>query len=139
MKKNLTVENTGFLPDDNIEIKGIEYYLLNTALEQLIADKEMVAYPTQYKYVDVEGEPVENYTEEDLKEGRVFQVLDVFKTFNANNAVLAYCGNISHTMLEAMRTKYTIHERELEKGNAKSVEVLERELEKRNKLHDVSV
>jgi len=137
MKK--TVENTGFLPEDKIEITGLEYYLLNTALEQLVSDKEMVAYPTQYKYVDVDGEPVEEYSKEDLESGKVTQVLDVFNTFNSNNAVLAYCGNISHTMLEAMRTKYKIHERELEKGNAKSVAVLEKELEKRNKLQDVSI
>jgi hypothetical protein len=97
----------------------------------------MPAFPIRYSYVDVNGEPVENYTEEDLKEGKVNEIIDIHNTFSPKNAVMAYCGNITKTMLEAMRTRYEIHLREIKKGNAKSASELLAEIEKRSKLEEI--
>jgi len=106
-----TVENTGFLPDDKIEITGREYALFYVALDQFLENMRQPAFPIRYKYIDNNDEPVESPTEEQFKNGEVKEVLDIQATFNKDNAVEAYCGKISYQMLEAMRTRYEINYR----------------------------
>lgn len=132
-KKQLTPENSGFRADQNIEIKGGEFALFHVALDQLFENLKNISYPIHYKTVDANGEPFEEATEEDFKEGRANQVLDVAATFNPDNAVVAYCGNISYPMLEAMRLRYDIQLREISKGNAVDNETLFKEFEEEQK------
>lgn len=135
-----TVENTGFLPDDKIEITGYEFALFSVAYDQFLETMRQPAFPIRYKFVDNNDEPIENPTEEQFKNGEVKEILDVQATFSKENAIEAYCGKITYQMLEAMRTRYEIHHREIMKGNSKSIDELEaglKKIEEDNKLEVV--
>lgn len=135
-----TVENTGFLPNDKIEITGYEFALMNVAFDHFLETMRQPCFPLRYKFIDKDDEPVENPTEEQFKSGEVKEILDIQSTFSFENAVEGYCGKMTYQMLEAMRSKFEIHHREIMKGNAKSIEELEAGLEKikeNNKLEVV--
>jgi hypothetical protein len=120
----LTVENTSFRPDQKIEITGEEFALFTVAMEHFFENMRMPAFPVRYKFIDKDGEPVEKPTEEDIEKENVVRVIDIHSTFNPDNAIEAYAGNISYPMLEAMRNRYEIHNREVEAGRAISVDEL---------------
>lgn len=123
-KPSIQVENSGFRADQDITIKGYEYYLLTHAAEMLLENKMDIAYPVQSKYINLDGEPVENPTEEELKGGTISEIIDIHKTFHPDNAVQAYCGAMHPNILEGIRQKYEIHYREVLAGRAVLVEDL---------------
>jgi hypothetical protein len=120
----LTVENSEIRPEATIEISGYEYTLMKEALNDAFRALRVTSLPEVYKVVDSEGEPLEKYTEEDFATGKARKVLDVYNSFNPANAVASYSGDISYAMLEARRTMFDIQDRELQKGNAVSIEDL---------------
>src|SRR5690606_28657030 len=107
---------SSFLPETELNVTGYEFAMFGATIEQMFENMRQTAYPIRFKYTDKDGEPVENWTPEQLQSGEVIEVLDVHNTFNPKNAVDAYCGNISYTMLETMRLKFEIHEREIKKA-----------------------
>lgn len=125
-----TIQNTAFLPEQKITISGYEFAMYNASMEQMFENMRKTAYPIRYMYLDKDGEKVENWTKEQLESGEVTETLDPANTFNPKNAVEAYCGNITYTMLEAMRMKMEIHENNMK--DAVTLEELVKEMEKRN-------
>lgn len=131
-KQKLTIENSGFKPNQSITISGYEYSLIRKALEDCFESLVTTKMPERYKFIDSEGEPVETPTKEDFQAGKIRRVLDVHNTFNPNNITLEYSGQITPEMVEAKRQMYEIHERECKAGNTFTFEDIEKEMSKPN-------
>lgn len=125
----LTPENSEIKPDTKIKISGYEFTLFKEAFDDAFRALSTVTLPEQYKVIDQYGEPVEEFTQEQLNSGELRRVIDVSRTFSGANAQVNYSGNISHIMLEAKRMFFEIQDRETKKGNAVSIQDLMAEME----------
>lgn len=127
MKKQLTVENSGFNMTQKIEITGEEFTLFDIALSDGLNTRLEQVFPLAFNYIDQDGEPVENPTEEQLQSGNIRKILDVFNTFNPNNIIEGYT-NVTPMMIEGIRKKYDIHHREALAGRTTPKEILMAEM-----------
>ena len=123
MKEKLTVENSGFRADQKIEMTGEQFSIISVGLDEIMNGHLELAYPLQFDWIDLNDEPVETPTEEDVKSGKIRRVLSPFKTFNPDNAVESYV-RVPMITLEALRKKAEVHQKEIDAGRAVSGETL---------------
>ena len=132
MKK--TIENSSFRPEQEVNIKGIDFLSAGLAIDGFIDNMKAYSMPLRYKWIDNDGEPVENPTEEQQK--YLKRIFDPHRTYNPNNVVESLvfkAGNDEelqyefHRMLELVEAKrrlLEIHHSEVEKGNTVLIDEL---------------
>lgn len=114
MKK--TIENSSFRGEQKVIITGEEFLILQQAIDDTFKAMDGMVIPKIFLWMDKEGNPVENPTEEQIKEQELTQVLDVKRTFERDNGFQGYSGKITFFMVEAKRRLMEIHMREAEAG-----------------------
>lgn len=138
MKK--TIQNSSFHPEQDLSIKGIDFMSSNLAVDSFLDNMKAYTLPLHYKWIDNDGEPVENPNEGQKKDLK--HVFDPFKTYNSNNIVeaLVFKANSNEELsyeftrlLEIVENKRRILEiwqREVDAGNTILVDDLLKELDK---------
>ena len=136
MKK--TVENSSFRPEQEVKVKGIDFLSAGLAIDGFIDNMKAYSMPLRYKWIDNDGEPVENPTVDQQKDLK--RVFDPHRTYNPNNVVESFVFKANndeelqyefHRMLELIEAKrrlFEIHHNEVEKGNTVLIEELMAEM-----------
>jgi hypothetical protein len=100
--------------------------LLKRAVEHGINATLETFLPEVTKYVNIEtSELVDEFTEEDLTSGKVVLVTDREATFSPKNVKYQYNTKLTPDMIQSQELIMNIHERNIEKGVAKTVQELE--------------
>lgn len=149
MKK--TIQNSGFKLEQKVEVQGVDFMASEMALDTLINKMEGYALPVRYKWIDKDGEPVDNPTEEQVTSEQVRQVFDPFATFHPNNLTPAFNIsvrtleeaqhelNMTNEFLEARRRLMEIKFREAEAGRTHLIEDLMKEVQDKEEFNLKSV
>jgi hypothetical protein len=119
--------NYGYLGDEKIEITSKEFMAMKTAIEQGINATLESYLPEVTRYVNIEtSKIVESPSQEDLQSGKVTLVTDRDATFSPANVKYQYSTKLTPDMIMGQQLIMEIHERNVETGIAKSVEVLQK-------------
>lgn len=135
-----TIQNSSFHPEQDLTVKGIDFMSANLAVDTVLDNMKAYTLPLHYKWIDNDGEPVENPTEE--QKNSLKKVFDPFRTYSSNNVVeaLVFKANSDeelsyefHRLLEIVENKRRILEiwqREADAGNTTLIEDLLKEMDK---------
>jgi len=139
MKKDLNPLNHWYEGEENISINAREYGLLKTALEQAMALVIETTYPEITGFVDKTGAVVEKPTQKQFENEEVQQVVMPDKTFSAANRKVHYKSTVTNELIAANELILSIHMRNIEAGNTKTLEELQKiyETKKASKLEVV--
>lgn len=143
MKK--TIENSSFRPEQKIEIQGIDFLLSENAVDTYLNTLSGYCLPKHYKWIDKDGEPVENPTEEQQKE--LTYIFDANKTFTPSNLVECFSFTSNYpedaqiefrnllNLLEFKRRMVELHHNEAEAGRTVLIETLQKEMQDKENLN----
>jgi hypothetical protein len=116
----------GYSGNEEVTITAAEFMLLKRAVEHGINATLETFLPEVTKYVNIEtSELVDEFTEEDLTSGKVVLVTDREATFSPKNVKYQYNTKLTPDMIQSQELIMNIHERNIEKGVAKTVQELE--------------
>lgn len=128
--------NTFFKPTDIITMSGLEFAVFYTALEEYAKEKQILAKPLIFKFVDSEtGDELEadKINPEDINSGKITKVLDMFRTMDPENSIPAINGNLTLNQQEAQRTIYSILKLHQEAGLTHTEEEIKKDYERLSK------
>lgn len=143
MKK--TIENSSFRPEQKIEMQGAHFLLGENAVDTYLESLSGHCLPKHYKWIDKDGEPVENPTEEQKKE--LTYIFDANKTFTPSNLVecFKFTSNYKEDVkaefqnfllvLEFKRSLVELHHSECEAGRTTLKETLQKEFANKENLN----
>jgi hypothetical protein len=129
------VENTGFRPMEELEVKitGQDLTILDFSIESMFNNNIQAVRPVKYKYFDKKDNVVLKPTLEQIENKELTRVFDALSFMSPNNVIYAYIGDISPAVLEAQKVIGKMHEQGIEQGKATLVTELITEQEELNK------
>lgn len=117
--------NYGYFGDENVVITAREFMMLKAAVEHGINATSESYMPEVLKYVNTEDSSIVEFpSDEDLISGKVVPVTDREATFSPRNVKFKYSTKLTPDMVDAQQLIMEIHTRNVESGNAKSIEEL---------------
>lgn len=135
-EQKMSLENSSFKLDSVVSIKGGDLMALSNNVDILLDEMTSYVMPLKFKFIDKDGEPVEEGTE------GATMVFDPFETYNQKNIVkgLVFKSYLEedlkfeyNSLLSAIETKRRYLEllnKEIESGNAILTEDLMKQFKK---------
>lgn len=145
MKK--TINNSSFRPEQKIEIQGIDFLLAESLADTYLNTLDGYCLPKHYKWIDKDGEPVENPTEEQVNSEEVKYIFDANKTFTPSNLVECFKLTSNYKQdaevefrnllqnVEFKRRLISLHHAEAEAGRTVLTETLQKEYTDKEELN----
>ena len=143
MKK--TIENSSFRPEQKIEMQGLDFLLGESTIDTYLNTLSGYCLLKHYKWIDKDGEPFENPTEEQQKE--LTYIFDANRTFTPSNLVECFKFTSNYPedarlefqnflmALEFKRNLVEVHNRECEAGRTTLKETLQKEFADKEELN----
>lgn len=104
----------GYRGDEQITITGREFLLLRKAIEDAINNATLYRMDEVWRWVDENGEDVENPSSEDVLQGKVRRVTDIKNTVSESNLTVYFDPKmLTNEMLFGQELLLDIHLRNI--------------------------
>ncbi len=122
----------GYRADAKVILTGNEFIVLQHLAQKAIGNGVTETYVQVDEWVNIEtGEPVEKPTSKQINDGKVRRLPSKPKTLQ--NKQIAFNSNLYPEIFDGNEVVFNIHMRNIEQGIATPVEVLQKELEERQR------